>query len=109
MPGLGGTYSTGTVAVTNASATVPGTGVLWSDVDDGDWLYVAGDVAIIDSVNEDFDEITLKSPWSGATNATAPYIILKMSWLRYEPALTQAKLRALLAQLQAVGSFVFTA
>ncbi len=109
MPALGGTYSTGTVAVTNASAAVPGAGVLWSDVDEGDWLYVAGDVAIIDSVNEDFDEITLKSPWPGATDATASYIILKMSWLRYEPALTQAKLRALLAQLQAVGNFVFTA
>jgi hypothetical protein len=107
MSVLGGTYSTGTVALTNDDAVVPGTGVLWSDVEEGDWLYAGGVVGIIDSVNDDLDQITLKEPWAGSTDAAASYLILKMSWLRYEPALTQAKLRELLAQLQATGSFVF--
>ncbi len=86
MSSLGGTYSTGTVALTNDNAVVLGTGVLWSDVEEGDWLYAGGFVGIIDSVNDDFDEITLKEPWTGSTDAAASYLIIKMSWLRYEPA-----------------------
>ncbi|MGE0038220.1 MAG: hypothetical protein AB7S93_21575, partial [Xanthobacteraceae bacterium] len=101
MSSLGGTYSTGTVAVTNDNAVVLGTGVLWSDVEEGDWLYAGGFVGIIDSVNDDLDEITLQAPWAGPSGADLDYVIVKMSWLRYEPAITQAKLRALLAALEA--------
>jgi hypothetical protein len=96
------------VDVTNGDMGVIGNGVLWSDVIEGDWLYVDGVVGIIDTVESGFDELTLKEPWAGLTQADAPYVILKMSWLRYDPALTQAKLRELLAQLEDTGSFVFT-
>jgi len=107
MSSLGGTYSTGTVALTNDNAVVLGTGVLWSDVEEGDWLYARGAVGIIESVNDDLDEITLQVPWAGETGADLDYVIVKMSWLRYEPAITQAKLRALLSQIRERGNFVF--
>lgn len=168
---LGGTYNTGMVGVTLGSATVSGSGVLWSDVVEGDWLQVGTAVGVIDSVNGGYDTITLKDGWAGATvpmgtatmtvaspcvvtwPATAPaadtavvlsttgalatgltagttvyvkspsgtssnlaatpggaaintsgtqsgthtigspYRVLKMSWLRYDPSLTQARLR----------------
>jgi hypothetical protein len=78
MASLGGTYSTGTVALTNDNAVVLGTGVLWSDVEEGDWLYAGGFVGIIDSVNDDLDEITLQAPWAGASGADLDYVIVKI-------------------------------
>src|SRR3990167_5476562 len=65
---LGGTYNTGTVNVTAGSATAAGTGVLWSDVVEGDWLAVGTTVGVIDSVNAGYDTITLKDAWAGSAN-----------------------------------------
>jgi hypothetical protein len=103
MPEFGGTYSQGLVDVTNGSAVVPGTGVLWTDVLEGDALVRGGALAFVLSVNEDFDELMLKRPWPGSTALGATYDIYKTSWLRYEPALLQAKVRELLQRLNGVG------
>ena len=92
-------------SVGHGSTTVQGSSVVWADVIEGDWLYVNGVVGIIDSVNGDQDEVTLKSGWAGDSAYDVNYVILKNSWQRYEPALTQAKLRELLLFLSGVGFF----
>jgi hypothetical protein len=104
---IGGTYNTGTVSVTNGSPTIPGSGVLWVDVIEGDWIAIGTSVAVIDSVSEDFGTITLKDNWAGSTAAGTAYRILKMSWLRYDPSLTQATLRTFIANIQNAGLFLF--
>lgn len=104
---LGGTYNTGTASVTNASTSVPGVGVLWADVIEGDELWVGTAIGVIDSVNGTFDTITLKDGWAGSTVASAPYRILKRSWLRYDPSLTQERLRTFIMNIEAAGLFLF--
>lgn len=109
MANFGGTYDTGTVDVENASTTVVGNGVVWTDVVQGDFLFSGGTVAVIDSVDTDTNEITLMMDWLGSTEADASYVILKTSWLRYEPALTQQKARAFLQQLEGAGIIYYVA
>lgn len=106
MP-LGDIYSTGTISVTNGSTAVTGSGVLWTDVIEGDDIYCNGLVGTIDSVGMYYDEITLKAPWQGSTDGSATYYIIKKSWNRYDPAITQSKLREYLTALIA-GSVEFT-
>jgi hypothetical protein len=106
MGALGGTYNTGTVSVTNGATSVVGTSVMWSDIEEGDWLWVGGVVSIIDSVDPSLVILTLKDPWPGGTNAAANYRITKMSWLRYEPALVGSRLKALLDALSSTA-FLF--
>jgi hypothetical protein len=57
----------------------------------------------------DDTHLTLQSQWQGTLPSGATYVLIKMSWLRYEPALMQAKLRELLAELEGAGNFIFTA
>ena len=64
---LGGTYNTGLLSVTAGSTAVSGHGVLWSDVEEGDWLQVGAAVGVIDSVDGGFDDIVLKDGWAGPT------------------------------------------
>jgi collagen type VII alpha len=99
-------YSTGTVALTNASATVPGTGVIWADVVEGDYLLADGLIAVIDSVNAALNEITLKTAWAGSTNATATYVIIKMAWSRFGPSEVGSKLRDFITRLTAQGIYL---
>lgn len=106
---LGGTYGFGTVDVENGSTVVVGDNVLWTDVIQGDWLSCDGlvmpiDAVELDSVTSTFS-LTLMRPWPGDTQTAAVYTILKMSWLRYDPAASQAKLRALLQLLNSSGFF----
>lgn len=104
---LGGVYETGTVTIDADRLTVTGTGTLWTPVAEvGDWLLINGQVGLIDSVLGD-THVLLESEWQGALPSGATYVLIKMSWLRYEPALTQAKLRELLAALDAQGTFLF--
>lgn len=75
-------YSTGTVTVTNGSATVTGSGTTWTiashqgsyiqitDGTDGNWYY-------INSVNST-TSITLKSAYTGPSGATKAYTIGQM-------------------------------
>jgi hypothetical protein len=105
---LGGIYDTGTVTVSGTPAlNVTGVGTLWSPVVEiGDWIWIAGQVGMIGAVVDD-THLTLEAPWQGTPPAAAAYVITKMSWLRYDPALTQSKLRELLESLEAQGTFLF--
>jgi hypothetical protein len=96
---LGGTYNTGTISVSADGTVVTGAGTLWSSVaEQGDWLFANGNIGIIASVDDDI-QLTLYDPWTGGALVAASYRVVKMSWLRYDPALTQAKLRDLVAAL----------
>ncbi len=103
---FGGTYTTGTIALTNGSTTATGTGTLWSPVvEQGDLLVANGMVAVIDTITDD-THFELKEAWAGI-DFTGSYIITLSSWLRYEPALTQAKVREMLAEMDGLGWFYF--
>jgi len=98
---LGGTYATGTISVSATGTVVTGTGTLWTSVaEQGDWLFANGHIGIIATIDDD-THLTLYDPWTGDELTDAPYRIIKMSWLRYDPSLTQSKLRAVLAALEA--------
>jgi hypothetical protein len=104
---LGGTYSTGTISVAANAVAVVGAGTLWGSVaEQGDWLMANGAVGLIDTVTDDA-HIVLAMPWKGGALAAAPYAIVKMSWLRYDPALTQAKVREFIADITAAGIYLF--
>jgi hypothetical protein len=109
MP-IGGVYDTGTVAVTNGSATVVGTGVFWPDVLEGDHLIVAGLISLIASVDTGTNTITLLKPYLGATNAAATYQLVKMSWLRYDPSTVMYQTRDMLSRMKDsnTGLFYYT-
>lgn len=93
---LGGFYKTGTLSVNAAATAVTGVGTAWSvnGIMQGDTLLVpsAGLSMFIDSVTDD-THLVLESGWPGAVNLSGvAYIILKTSWLRYDPALALNKL-----------------
>ena len=104
---LGGVYETGTLTIAVDRVSVTGVGTLWLPiVEIGDWLFIGGQVGLIGAIVDD-THLTLEAQWQGTLPAAAVYVIIKMSWLRYDPALTQSKLRKLLADLEAQGNFVF--
>ena len=73
-------YESGTIALTNGSTAVVGTGTAWSAAGllAGDVLLRAGYALPIASVNSD-TSITLRQAWPGATASGLPYMI------RYQP------------------------
>ena len=100
---LGGIYSTGTASVVNGSPNVTFADALMGpQAVQGDWLFVEGTIGLVDSVTDD-DNIVLVADWEGSTLTNVPYQLIKMSWLRYDPAITQAKLRELLAVMDGIG------
>lgn len=91
---LGGFYKTGTLSVNAAATAVTGVGTAWSvnGIMQGDFLIAAGLAMAIDSVTDD-THLVLESGWPGAVNLSgSAYVILKTSWLRYDPALALNKL-----------------
>src|SRR5262245_31591517 len=106
---IGGIYNAGTVTVSTGGVIVVGVGTLWTvnKIEIGDWLFIGGQVGGIAEVTDD-THLSLETPWVGTLPSAATYFIAKMSWLRYDPALTQKKLRELLDELEAQGTFVFT-
>lgn len=97
MTTFGEYYRTGTVALTANGLTVTGTGVAWSDIVQGDILESQGRQATIDSVSgAGLDTITLMLPWAGTTASGVAYVIRKDAKARFDPALTQSKLREFL-------------
>ena len=72
-----GNYNTGTVAVTNASATVTGTSTVWTSAMVGRRFKVSGDddVYIVDAFTSS-TSITLNRAYNGATATAATYEIL---------------------------------
>jgi hypothetical protein len=104
---LGGVYETGTITIAAGGHNVTGVGTLWGPVAEvGDWILCNGQVGMVGAVADD-THLTLESAWQGTLPTAAAYVLIKMSWLRYDPALTQAKLRELLAALDDQGTFLF--
>ena len=104
---LGGIYENGTVTIEANRLSVVGVDTFWSPiVEVGDWILIAGQVGMVGAVIDE-THLTLESQWQGTLPSGAVYVIIKMSWLRYDPALTQAKVRQLLEELEAQGNFLF--
>lgn len=106
---LGGTYSTGSLSVTQGETTVHIEGaLLTTQAVRGDWLYVpsANYMGFVESVTND-EDIELQSPWLPATQTDVDYLLIKMSWERYDPAITQEKIRELLTYYEGIGFFYF--
>jgi hypothetical protein len=55
----------------------------------------------------DDSQVTVSPAWGGTSLVNVSYTLLKISKSRYDPALTQAKARELLAFLEASGVFLF--
>ena len=106
---LGGFYNTGTITIGADKITVTGVGSLWKtfQIEVGDWLLCNGQVNVVGNVVSE-TQLVLQTEWIGTLPSAAQYTLVLMSWLRFDPSLTQAKLRQLLADLKAEGSFVFT-
>ena len=102
---LGQIYNLGTVTVTNGSATVTSAGAIFVDVILGDTLQVGATQAYISSVNAAFNQLTLMAPWAGTSATNSIYMIMKNSWSRYDPAITQAVLRDFLTKMTDAGIF----
>lgn len=98
---FGGVYNTGTVTIAANATAFTGTGTLWqvAQLEPGDLFFSAGTFNIVASVVDDTTG-TFELPWTGGAITAGAYRILKMSWLRYDPATTQAKVRTLLDGLQ---------
>lgn len=100
----GGIYRTGTISIAADATAVTGSGSLWgAHIEQGDFLIAGGVASVVDSIDTDIG-ITLSAPWPGPTLTGAAYQIVKTSWLRNSTALTQKKVRELLAA-QAVSGF----
>lgn len=100
-------YKTGTISIAADGTIVTGTGTLWStQAEEGDWLWCNG---VFAGITADFDDTTLnlELPWTGGEIVDQEYRLYKMSWLRYEPAETQAKVRELIAMISQQGVFLF--
>jgi len=69
-------YSTGTVAVTEGSATVTGTGTSWEDNVDAGMLFQVGNgrVYVVASVDSN-TQLTLTEPYEGATASGQSYTL----------------------------------
>jgi hypothetical protein len=71
-------YSAGTVAVTNGSKTVAGTGTLWAaNVDPGMLLRLAGRYYVVAFVNAD-TSITLTEAYEGTTASAQAYTLTRL-------------------------------
>ena len=72
-------YSTGTASVTNGSATVTGSGTLWSaNVSAADSFTVAGDGVMYDVASVDSDtQVTLSVAYAGSTASGVVYTIAR--------------------------------
>lgn len=105
---LGGTYTTGTVSTDaeDAKKLVFSGTLLESVAVEGDWIEANGAIGIIASVDDDTN-VTLEQDWTGGTLTDSAYVLIKSSWLRYDPAITQAKIREFIAYIKAQGSFLF--
>lgn len=74
-------YSTGTIAVTNGSPTVTGTGTIWlpTNIKAGDVLFVAGAVYPVIDVDVDQVHLTLGLNYAGTTASGLSYKVAKTS------------------------------
>lgn len=106
-PTLAEPYIFGTISIANGSTEVIGADTLWStQAVEGDWIYVAGKVVPITADVED-EKLILAQPWEWDAVVGSAYQLMKTSWLRYEPAITQQQVNLLIQMLNAQGVFYF--
>lgn len=92
-------YATGTVSVSNGSTTVTGSGVLWSTVQAGDTLELAGQrVTIAAAPSSPYTSLTLASAWTGTTQSGASYVIRYDAPARFTAGYLATQVRALVAK-----------
>lgn len=104
---LGEPYTTGTISLTADSDTVAGLGTLWASVaEPGDEIHAQGLIGVVETVTSD-TALKLYLPWAGATASGIDYVLLKRSPNRYDPAITQDRLRAFLAALADAGGVIY--
>lgn len=104
---LGGIYSTGTVSVAALGTVITGVGTLWTtQAEQGDWFFANGNIGIINGTITN-TQLNLEAPWTGGLLSGAAYRLLKMSWLRYEPAITQQRVREFITRIAAAGLYTF--
>lgn len=106
---LGGTYSTGELSIVQGETTVHIEGALLiTQALRGDWLWVpsANYLGFIDEV-VDAETLELQSPWTPDSQTDVDYLLIKMSWDRYDPAITQEKIREMLTYYEGIGFFYF--
>lgn len=106
---FGNTYNTGTVSATNGSPTLTFSGTLMTVMAvRGDWIYIPSEhiVVFVDAVVDD-THLTLSADWDLADLVDADYMLLKMSWDRYDPAITQKKIREYLAFFEGAQVFYY--
>jgi hypothetical protein len=101
----------GTIAVTNGSPTVEGTGTGWlpTSVKQGDTIMIGGVQYWIDAIDEGAQELTLITDYEGATDDGLAYAIMPTSpeWVR-NVTITQHLAQQILAQ-QAIGGSMMVA
>lgn len=106
---FGGVYTTGTVTLTNGASVAEFSGTLMTtEAEVGDFIYVNSlNVMIYVNAVIDDDTLGITPNWGGSTQTSIAYTLLKVSPLRYDPAITQQKIRELLAFYEAIGFFYF--
>lgn len=106
---FGGTYTTGNMSLANGANTAVFSGTLLStEAEVGDLIYVNSlNILIYVSAVVDDTHLTIQSAWTGTSLTNVAYTLLKVSALRYDPALTQSKIRELLTFYEAIGFFYF--
>lgn len=106
---LGGTYTTGLISIAEGSSTATVDGALMTtQAIRGDFVYIPSQkaLAFIHEVTGD-ETVVLELAWDLPSISDEQYILLKTSWFRYDPAITQAKIRELLSYYEGFGYFYF--
>jgi len=106
---FGGTYNTGTLSLVNGSGVAAFSGTLMTtQAEVQDFIYVASlNVVIMVTEVTDDTHLGIDPVWGGVDQTNIGYTLLKMSPLRYDPAITQQKLREVLQFYEAIGFFYF--
>lgn len=108
---LGGTYTTGLLSVANGATNLTVSGALLTTQGiQGDMIYIptASALIFVKSIIDD-ETVEMSLAWEGSDLEDVSYILLKSSWFRYDPAITQAKVRETLAYYEGIGFFYFVA
>lgn len=104
---FGDTYNTGTMSLANGATTAIFTGSLLStQAEIGDMIYVNNLVIYVSAVTDD-THLEVTPPWGGTSLVGVNYVLLKISKSRYDPALTQQKIRDMLTFYEDLGFFYF--
>ncbi|MDQ0305354.1 DUF2793 domain-containing protein [Ancylobacter polymorphus] len=92
-------YATGAVSVSNGGTTVTGSGVVWSTVQAGDTLELAGQrVTIAAAPVSPYTSLTLAVAWTGTTQSGAPYVIRYDAPARFTAGYLATQVRELVAK-----------